>query len=147
MAINYDEAIAELRAEESRLQEELKQIQAAIPGLIILRNRARMQQAEVAKSNPQLTLTGVGKFARMGPTEAIPHVMRGREPMTTREIFDRLIREGWSTSAQKPIGVISATMISLEDKGIAERVGEAWRLKAPTPPSWNPSEHEQPLQQ
>ena len=53
----------------------------------------------------------------------------------------------WTTSAQKPIGVISATMISLEEQGIAERVGEAWRHKAPAAPSWNLNEFERPLQQ
>ncbi len=41
MALNYDEAIAELRAEEKRLEQELEQVRAAIPGLVILRNRMR----------------------------------------------------------------------------------------------------------
>jgi hypothetical protein len=46
------------------------------------------------------------------------------------------------------VGVVSATMISLEEKGIAERVGDGWRLKASSEsPSWNPNGHSQPLQQ
>lgn len=133
MALNYEEAIAELRAEESRLQDELKQVQAAIPAMIILRNRARMER-EIAKA-PQLSIVGMGKFAGMGATKAIPEFLESAErALTSREIFDGLSAQGWTTDAQKPIGVISATLIALEDKGIVTRVGEAWKLKGPQLP-------------
>jgi hypothetical protein len=49
--------------------------------------------------------------------------------MNTREIYDAMIAQGWTTGAIKPVGVIAATLIQLEKNGVAERVGEAWRLR------------------
>jgi hypothetical protein len=146
MAINYDEVITELRATEARLEEELKQLREAIPAMIILRNRARMDREIAAERSPQMTIVGIGRFAGMGATKAIPEFLKGKtEALNSREIMDGMMAEGWTSDAQKPIGAVSATLITLEKSGVVERVGEGWRLKpSPTvavqvPPSWKPS--------
>jgi hypothetical protein len=137
MALNYDEAIAELRAEANRLEREAEQVRAAIQGLIIVRNRARSSSLAPAPAPPPplpLQPTKPGRLSGMGPTKAIFETLNaasltGVAPMTSRQIYDAMTAEGWSTTAQKPVGVIAATLIQLEKNGVAERVGEAWRLK------------------
>ena len=132
MSLNYDEAIAELRQEEKRLLTELEQVRAAIPGLIILRNRnqsglAPSPDAAVAKP----TLPGIGRFAGMGATQAIPELLKGASvPMTTREVFDALQADGWTTESQRPQATIAATLAQLVDKGVVEKVGDGWRRKS-----------------
>jgi hypothetical protein len=131
MSLNYDEAIAELRQEEKRLLTELEQVRAAIPGLIILRNRnqggmAASPDAAVAKP----TLPGIGRFAGVGATQAIPELLKGASvAMTNREICDALQADGWTTEARRPVATIGATMAQLAEKHIVEKVGEGWRLK------------------
>ena len=150
MALNYDEAIAELRAEENRLENELTQIRAAIPAMIVLRNRNTHIEGSQQKAAERL-LPGIGKYSGMGATEAISVFLReNRATLNTREIYDRLSAGGWTTNALKPIGVISATLIQLEKKGIAERVGESWRIKTNlqraslNPAVFSPSASQQP---
>lgn len=137
MALNYDEAIAELRAEEKRLEQELEQVRAAIPGMIVLRNRSRFGDQSIVVEPPKLHRHGIvlGNLTGVGPTKGIQEVLKVAEtPMNTREIFEAMRAQGWTTDAQKPVGVISATLIQLEKNGIAERVGESWRLKRKASP-------------
>lgn len=131
MALNYDEAITELRQEEKRLLEELEQVRAAIPGLIILRNRNQGKPAVTADTVvAKPTLPGIGRFAGKGATQAIPELLKGAfVPMTTKEVFEALQADGWTTGAKRPAGVVSATLQQLTEKNILEKVGEGWRLK------------------
>jgi hypothetical protein len=151
MALNYDEAIAELRAEEKRLTLELEQVRAAIPGMIVLRNRHLAEVKETAASSNGRMLPGIGRFAGMGATKAIPEFLKTAEiALTSREITDGLMAEGWVSEAQKPAGAVSATLINLEKQGVVTRVGEAWKLKVNlprvslNPASFSPSERQQP---
>jgi len=151
MAINYDEVIAELRAMESRLAEELEQVQEAIPAMIILRNRAHAEREAAKEKVPQMNISGIGRFAGMGATKAIPLMLSSAtRAHTTREIYDALRAQGWTSNAAKPLGAISATLAQLEDAGIVVRVGEGWKL-VPAKVSLNPSsfssEPEQPSAQ
>jgi len=152
MALNYDEAIAELRQEEKRLLAELEQVRAAIPGLIILRNRnpvARAVSVDAATAKP--TLPDIGRFAGMGATQAIPELLKGASvPMTTKEVFDALQADGWTTKAKRPAGAVSATLQQLSERKILDKVGEGWRLKPAAPrvrlslnPQTFPIEHSQ----
>jgi len=151
MALNYDEAIAELRGEEKRLEEELAQIRAAIPAMIVLRNRNAHADEQPRKESERL-LPGIGRYARMGATEAIAAFLReNKSTLTSREIYEGLSAGGWTTNAQKPIGVIAATLISLEKKGTVERVGESWRIKTNlqrvslNPAEFSPTASQQPF--
>ena len=136
MAINYDEAIADLRAEEKRLQEELAQIQASIPGLIVLRNRAKMTVLS-PDSRSQANVYNGGRFSRMGATKAIPEVLKDSSiPLATSKILDLLRAEGWKTNSQNPTGLLSATLGQLVERGVVEKVGNGWRLKTAPAPSW-----------
>jgi len=156
MSIDYDEAIAELRSEEKRLEEELNQVRAAIPGMIILRNRSRAQ-GTISKISDQgdlrqLTLKGTGRFTGVGATKAVS-ILLGESTiaMTSREIFDSLKAQGWTTEADRPLGTLSATLKQMGDKGVLERVGEGWKITTKpsvvAAPSWNPNGQPQPLQQ
>ena len=71
MALNYDEAIAELRAEEKRLEQELEQVRAAIPGMIVLRNRSRFGDQSIVVEPPKLHRHGIvlGNLTGVGPTK------------------------------------------------------------------------------
>jgi hypothetical protein len=116
MAFNFEEGIAELRAQEKRLEEELEEVRAAIPALVRLRNRQVLPPVTASK-----------KFSGMGATKAIPQVLREVEvPLTSSEILDRLRAGGWTTGSQKPLSTVSATLSQLET---VERVGEGWRLR------------------
>ena len=142
MSINYDEVISELRACETQLQEELKQVQDAIPAMIVLRNKSKgTPMAQPARGNEAKGSTS-RKFARMGPTEAIPAFLRHVDPavaLTTREVLDGLSAGGWATKSPQPMNIVRSTMKSLAEKGIVEKVGEAWKLKQNTRVSLNPS--------
>jgi len=131
MAFNYDEAIAELRQEEKRLLEELEQVRASIPGLIILRNRNRgkmISAPETVIANP--TLPGIGRFAGTGATQAIQEVLKSATiAMTNREIYAALCADGWTTEARRPQATVAATLAQLAEKEIVERVGEGWKIK------------------
>jgi len=137
MSLDYDEAIAELRAEEKRLEEELNQVRAAIPGMIILRNRSRSKSSVASAPTPNGTIQlpfVSGRFAGVGTTKAIPILLgEAHAPLVSREIFDALKAQGWTTEAERPLGVVSATLRQLEEKKIVERVGEAWRVKSSRP--------------
>jgi hypothetical protein len=133
MAINYDEVIAELRAVEVQLQKELKQVQDAIPAMIVLRNKSK----GAAKTQPipkgDAKSSPIKKpFSRTGPTEAIPVFLRQIDPgvaSSTREVLDGLTAGGWTTKGEKPLNIVRATLSALAEKGIVEKVGEGWRLK------------------
>jgi hypothetical protein len=139
MAINYDEVIAELRETESKLEEELEQVREAIPAMVVMRNRARAERDAAERKIPQATIPGIGKFSGMGATKAIPELLRSApHALTTREIYDGLRAQGWTSSAAKPLGAISATLAQLEDNDIVVRVGDGWKLK-PAKVSLSPS--------
>lgn len=155
MAINYDEAIAELRAEEKRLDDELGQVRAAIPAMIVLRNRYRASQPtpplpkNYIQARPLTEVLAnevagpVGRFLGMGATKAIPILLKDVDvPLTTSEIYDRLKAEGWASTAQSPIGTLSATLGQLKD--VVEKIGEGWRLIKPADQSSSTSGWTQP---
>jgi hypothetical protein len=154
MPLDYDEAIAELRSEEKRLEEELNQVRAAIPGMIVLRNRSRSKSlipAASATTNAAQLSFGAGRFAGVGTTKAIQALLKeAPAPLVSKEIHDALKAQGWTTGAVRPVGTVSATLRQLEGKHLVERVGEAWRIKTNlqrvslNPASFSPNGSQQP---
>jgi len=132
--LDYEEAVAELRAEEKRLSEELRQVRLAIPAMVALRNRNRAT-APVPVADPSRKRDSApsdpGSMAGMGPSQAIREYLKGVEiAVTVREIYDALKARGWASEAVRPGTVLSSTLRQLAQAGEVEKVGDGWRLKS-----------------
>jgi len=125
--LDYEEAVAELRAEEKRLSEELRQVRLAIPAMVALRNRNRAT-APVPVADPS-------RKRDSAPSDpgsmAIREYLKGVEiAVTVREIYDALKARGWASEAVRPGTVLSSTLRQLAQAGEVEKVGDGWRLKS-----------------
>lgn len=122
MPADYGEVLRDLDAQISSLEAEIATLRAGRPTIVLLRNKY---------SSPAPTWKG-GPYANMGPTDAIPQVLKGEDfPLTTAQVAEKLIAGGIKSNAQNFVASVSATLSQLKDKKIVRKVGDAWTLEEP----------------
>jgi hypothetical protein len=122
MPVDYGEVLKDLDAQIASLEAEVATLRAARPTIVLLRNKySPPLAAPVSKS---------GIYSTMGPTNAIPLVLKGEPfPLLTSQIADKLQAGGVKSQATDFPASVSATLGQLRDKGIVEKVGDGWKLK------------------
>lgn len=121
MPADYEEVLKDIDAQIAAHQAKIHTLQAARPTILML-------QKEIAPKLPPGY--NPGPYANMGPTDAIPVVLKGQAlPLTTAQIAERLQAGGVRSNAQNFVASVSATLSQLKDKGIVRKVGDSWKLE------------------
>jgi len=127
MATDYREVLAELRAEEARLESDLEAIRAMIPGAEVMVRRMATATIDLF-SAPKAPSWG-RPFAGMGIRQAIIRLLAGSDrPMMPSDITRRLIEGGVETKAADFSGNVSSTLTQMRQDEIVDRVEDGWTL-------------------
>jgi hypothetical protein len=130
MPADYAEVLRDLDAQIASLEAEVATLKAGRPTIVLLRNKYSPLTVQIQR----------GPYVDMGPTDAIPLVLKN-EPfgLTTAEIATKLQAGGIKSSAQNFGASVSATLSQLKDKKIVRKIGDDWMLEhVPAPPPTAP---------
>jgi hypothetical protein len=125
MAADYDQVLKDLDEQVAKLEAEIATLKAGRPTIVVLRNKYPSTMFAPIFAPPV-----AAPYANLGPTDAIPLVLKGIIfPLSTSAIADKLGAGGVKSNAQDFVRSVSATLGQLRDKGIVVKVGDGWRLK------------------